>query len=179
MYPKSRNIQFLIRIKKNMAQPIKREKAPNFTLPDQDGKMRSLIDYKGTWVLVYFYPKDDTPGCTKQACGFRDISTKYRERGIEVIGISKDTIASHKRFADKYHLSFSLLSDESRETIKAYGAWGEKKFMGRTFGGIRRISFLIGPEGDIYKTYESFDLNTHANTILEDCSALRKERLTV
>src|SRR5689334_11063636 len=100
------------------------KKAFPFSLPDQQGMNHSLTDYAGKWVLLYFYPKDDTPGCTKEACGFRDISEEYKKRNIQVLGISKDTIASHKKFVEKYHLSFPLLSDESIEVIKAYGAWG-------------------------------------------------------
>lgn len=144
------------------------KKAPDFTLPDQNGIDHSLKDYIGKWVVLYFYPKDDTPGCTKEACGFRDIALQYKEKGICVIGISKDSVASHKKFAEKYSLSFTLLSDESKETIKAYGAWGEKKFMGRVFDGIKRISFLIAPDQTIRKEYTEVDVFNHAKEILHD-----------
>lgn len=145
-----------------------KKKAPNFTLPDQQGKAHSLSDYRGKWIIIYFYPKDDTPGCTKEACGFRDISSVYKEKNISVVGISKDSVASHKRFAEKYHLTFPLLSDESTEIIKAYGAWGEKKFMGRIFDGVKRISFLINPDQTIEKEYLKVDVFAHAQEILKD-----------
>lgn len=146
-------------------------KAPNFTLPDQNGKTHSLSDYVGSWVLVYFYPKDDTPGCTKEACGFRDMNSEYKKHNIVVLGISKDSVTSHKRFAEKYHLSFPLLSDESKETIKAYGAWGEKKFMGRTFDGVKRYSYLIDPKQMIHKEYKEVDVFKHAKEIVADVQA--------
>lgn len=147
------------------------EKAPEFSLLDQNGKTHSLSDYAGSWVLVYFYPKDDTPGCTKEACGFRDLTEEYKRHKIVVLGISKDSIISHKRFAEKFHLSFPLLSDESKETIKAYGAWGEKKFMGRTFDGVKRYSYLIDPQQRIYKEYQKVDVFAHAKEIIDDVVA--------
>ncbi len=148
------------------------KKAPDFTLPDQNGIDHSLKDYIGKWIVLYFYPKDDTPGCTKEACGFRDIALQYKEKDISVIGISKDSVASHKKFAEKHNLSFTLLSDESKETIKAYGAWGEKKFMGRVFDGIKRISFLIAPDQTIQKEYAKVDVFNHAKEILHDREVL-------
>ncbi len=148
------------------------KKAPSFSLPDQDGTIHSLSDYKGKWVLMYFYPKDDTPGCTKEACGFRDVSEEYKKKGVQVLGISKDSVASHKKFANKYLLTFPLLSDESTDVIKAYGAWGEKKFMGRVYMGINRISFLIGPDQTIQKEYLKVDVFTHAKEILQDVESL-------
>lgn len=144
------------------------KKAPNFSLPDQDGVIRTLSDYKGSWVLVYFYPKDDTPGCTKEACGFRDLSEEYKKNNITILGISKDSIASHKKFAEKYHLSFPLLSDETKDVIKAYGAWGEKKFMGRVFDGVKRVSFLINPDQMIQKEYLKVDVFNHSKEIVQD-----------
>lgn len=143
-------------------------KAPLFTLPDQDGKTQALSDYRGSWVILYFYPKDDTPGCTREACGFRDMQQVYREKGIQVLGVSKDSVASHRKFADKYHLQFPLLSDETKVTIKAYNAWGEKKFMGKTFDGTLRKSFLIDPDGEIRKEYPKVDPLAHAQEILKD-----------
>ena len=148
------------------------DKAPEFSLPDQDNKEHSLRDYKGKWVVLYFYPKDDTPGCTKEACGFRDASTVYAENDIMVLGMSKDSVTSHKKFADKFNLQFPLLSDTSTETIKAYGAWGEKKFMGRLFQGIHRYTYLINPEGKIAKTYEKVNPLIHAQEILKDKASL-------
>ena len=150
------------------------KKAPSFSLPDQDGVVRSLSDYIGSWVLVYFYPKDDTPGCTKEACGFRDVAAGYTKKNIVVIGISKDSVASHKKFAEKHRLTFILLSDESKKIIKAYGAWGEKKFMGKVFEGIKRISFLIGPDQIIQKEYQKVDVFNHAKEILQDVEILSK-----
>lgn len=155
-----------------MTSQINLKKAPSFSLPDQFGRIHSLSEYQGKWLLVYFYPKDDTPGCTKEACGFRDIATEFVKQDIVVIGISKDSVQSHKKFAEKYHLSFTLLSDESTDTIKAYGAWGEKKFMGRTFDGVKRISFLIGPEQTIRKEYSKVDVFSHAKDILQDKQTL-------
>lgn len=147
-------------------------KAVNFSLPDQDGKFHKLSNYKGKWVVVYFYPKDDTPGCTVEACGFRDAMSELTKQGIAVLGISKDNVVSHKKFAEKFQLNFPLLSDESTETIKAYGAWAPKKFMGRTFLGILRKTVLINPQGKIAKTYDNVDVKTHAKQILEDIKSL-------
>jgi peroxiredoxin Q/BCP len=155
-----------------MEQSIK--KAPSFTLPDQNGVLRSLNDYLGKWVLLYFYPKDDTPGCTKEACGFRDIADQYSKNGIVVIGISKDSVTSHMKFAEKYHLTYTLLSDESKKVIESYGAWGEKKFMGKSFTGVKRISFLIDPQQKIRKSYLSVNPFTHANSVLADYISLNE-----
>ncbi|MFZ2206055.1 MAG: thioredoxin-dependent thiol peroxidase [Microgenomates group bacterium] len=147
------------------------KKAPNFSLPDQDGVIRTLTDYKGSWVLVYFYPKDDTPGCTKEACGFRDLAQEYKKNNVIILGISKDSVASHKKFAEKYHLSFPLLSDETKDVIKTYGAWGEKKFMGRVFDGIKRVSFLINPDQMIQKEYLKVDVFNHSKEIVQDTTS--------
>lgn len=148
-------------------------KAPLFALPDQEGNIHALSDYRGSWTLVYFYPKDDTPGCTKEACGFRDAQTMYRGKGIQILGISKDSTGSHKKFAEKYHLTFPLLSDETKETIKAYNAWGQKKFLGKTYDGILRKSFLIDPDGEIRKEYPKVDPVIHAQEILADFDSLQ------
>lgn len=148
--------------------------APNFTLPDQDGTNHSLEQYKGKWVLVYFYPKDDTPGCTSQACGLRDSYTEYQNADITILGISKDTVKSHKKFQQKYGLPFPLLADTTTEVAQQYGIWGPKKFMGREYFGMHRISFLINPEGIIKKVYEKVNVLTHANQILEDKKSLEK-----
>jgi len=148
------------------------EKAIPFSLPNQDGVYRSLCEYSGKWLLLYFYPKDDTPGCTKEACAFRDIAADYKKKNVVIVGISKDSSLSHKRFIEKHHLSFDLLSDESKDVIKAYGAWGEKKFMGKIFDGVKRISFLIGPDQTIQKKYPQVNVFTHAKDILLDVSEL-------
>ena len=126
-------------------------KAPAFTLPDQNGEMRSLADYKGKKVILYFYPKDMTAGCTKQACGFGELYPQFREKGAVVLGISKDTVASHKKFAEKYNLPFLLLSDPERTVIEAYGVWQEKKLYGRTTMGVVRTTYLIDEAGIIQK----------------------------
>jgi peroxiredoxin Q/BCP len=142
--------------------------APHFSLKDQNGQTHTLEKYRGNWVLVYFYPKDNTPGCTKQACGIRDGMNDFKQRGIMVLGISKDSVASHQKFATKHNLSFPLLSDPTSETIKAFGAWGSKKFMGREFEGILRNSYLIDTHGTIVKTYEKVNPHTHSSQILKD-----------
>jgi peroxiredoxin Q/BCP len=144
------------------------DKAHNFSLPDQSGKIHSLSDYKGKWLILYFYPKDDTPGCTKEACGFRDLTRKYSNKGVKILGISKDSVSSHKKFAEKYLLDFPILSDESKEVIKAYGAWGIKKFMGKEFEGTQRKTFVINPEGEITKVYENVNPLAHAKQVLQD-----------
>lgn len=146
--------------------------APDFTLPDQNGQNHSLVEYKGKWLLVYFYPKDDTPGCTKEACTFRDNIHQFQTRGVEIIGISKDSVKSHKKFADKYKLNYTILSDESKKTIQAFGAWGEKKFMGRVFDGVFRNSYLINPDGEIIKKYQKVNPLIHAGEILNDLGDL-------
>jgi len=148
--------------------------APDFSLPDQHGKTRSLSDYAGKWVVLYFYPKDDTPGCTTEACSFRDEREAIAEFGnAEVIGISKDSVRSHAKFAEKYSLDFTILSDESTETIQAYGAWQLKKFMGREFMGIQRMTIIINPEGNIAKTYPKVDPKKHASEIIKGLKELQ------
>lgn len=142
--------------------------APNFSLPDQDGKMHTLSEYRGRWILIYFYPKDDTPGCTKEACMIRDAFPRFEGVHAEVFGISKDSVASHKSFSEKYELQFPLLSDENREVIESYGVWREKKMMGKSYMGTARTSFLIDPEGVIQKIYESVKPEVHAEEVLAD-----------
>jgi thioredoxin-dependent peroxiredoxin len=149
-------------------------KAKDFSLPDQENKTHSLSEYHGKWVVVYFYPKDDTPGCTKEACDFRDNFHTLQTKGVVILGISKDSVASHKKFATKHELNFPLLSDESKETIKAYNAWGEKKFMGRAFDGVLRTTYLINPQGEIAKVYENVNPLNHAKKILTDLEELQK-----
>ena len=147
-------------------------KAPYFTLEDQDGKIHSLADYKGTWVILYFYPKDDTPGCTTEACSFRDAQAEFIANGIQVLGVSKDTVKSHKKFAEKFHLNFPLLSDPTHATIEAYGAWGKKSMFGKEYDGIIRSTVLINPAGDIAKTYPKVDPLVHIEEILKDLADL-------
>lgn len=125
--------------------------APDFALPDQNGTIRRLLDFRGQKVVLYFYPKDMTAGCTKQACGFGSLYPQFRERGAVILGISKDTVASHKKFAEKYNLPFLLLSDPERTVIEAYGVWQEKKLYGRTTMGVVRTTYLIDEAGIIQK----------------------------
>lgn len=128
-------------------------KAPDFTLCDQDGKEISLSDFRGKKVILYFYPKDNTPGCTKQACAFGELYPQFTEKGAVVIGISKDTQASHKKFADKYSLPFILLANPELDVIQAYDVWHEKKLYGKTSMGIVRSTYLIDEDGIIRKAY--------------------------
>ena len=146
--------------------------APAFSLPDQEGKNHKLAKYQGRWLVLYFYPKDFTPGCTKEACSFRDSSREFSKRGVNIVGISKDSVASHKKFAEKYHLNFPLLADPAHQTIEAFGSWGKKKFMGREFFGTIRSTFLINPEGEVVKEYKNVNPIIHSSEILEDLDKL-------
>ena len=151
--------------------------APDFALPDQDGTIHSLADYAGNWLVLYFYPKDDTPGCTTEACSFRDEREVIAELGnAEVVGVSKDSVKSHKKFTDKYGLIFTLLSDPEHHTIEAYGSWKPKKFMGREYIGTMRNTFIITPDGKIAKEYIGVDPKTHAAQIIADLKALQASR---
>src|SRR3989344_5502448 len=142
------------------------QKAPEIKLPDQDGKIRKLSDWKVKRVLVYFYPKDDTPGCTKEACSIRDNFPKFNKLNCEVIGISVDSVKSHKKFAKKYGLKFILLSDEKKQAVKKYGVWAKKKFLGREYMGTLRTSFLINPQGKVVKVYENVKPDLHVDEVL-------------
>jgi len=149
-------------------------KAPEFNLPDQDGKMHSLKDYMGQWVLLYFYPKDDTPGCTTEACGLRDNLPKFKKLKAKIFGVSTDSVKSHRKFADKFELPFILLADENKELVKAYDVYKPKKFMGREFLGTMRESFLIDPNGKIIKIYENVKPTIHPDEVLLDLKNLQK-----
>lgn len=146
--------------------------APEFTLPDQHGTPHSLADYRGSWILLYFYPKDDTPGCTIEACTIRDQFKEFTRIGAVVLGVSIDTVASHKKFAITYELPFTLLADEFKEVVGRYGVFGEKKFMGRVYMGTIRTSFLIDPSGIIRKVYPKVKPETHAAEVIADLAAL-------
>lgn len=148
-------------------------KAPAFKALDQNGKVRQLKDYLGKWVILYFYPKDDTPGCTKEACTFRDGFSKFKRAGIEVIGVSVDSVKKHAKFVEKYSLPFTLLSDEEKAIVTAYGVWGKKKFMGREYMGTNRVSYLIDPQGKIAKVYEKVKPDEHADEVLADVKKLK------
>ena len=128
-------------------------KAPAFTLPDQDGNMVSLKDFKGQKVVLYFYPKDNTPGCTKQACNFGELLPQFREKGAVVIGVSKDSVTSHKKFQEKFGLPFTLLSDPELQVIQAYGVWQEKNMYGKKTMGVVRSTYLIDEKGIIVKAF--------------------------
>lgn len=142
--------------------------APDFTLFDQDGSAHTLSAYQGKRVLLYFYPKDDTPGCTKEACLLRDALPDFTKLDAVVFGVSADSVKSHKKFAEKYGLPFTLLADEGKEVVNAYGVWGKKKMMGREYDGIFRTSFLIAPDGSILKVYENVKPELHAAQVLAD-----------
>ena len=144
-------------------------KAHNFSLKDQDGKTKTLEDFVGKWLIVYFYPKDDTPGCTVEACSLRDANDELIELGAQVIGISKDDEDSHRKFKAKHKLNFTLLSDTTGETIEKYGAWGPKMF-GKI--GIQRKTFIINPEGEIKKTYGRVTPLGHGDKVISDLKAL-------
>ncbi len=129
-------------------------KAPDFTLPDQNGNMHSLSEYRGKKVILYFYPKDNTAGCTKQACGFAERYPRFMEKGAVVLGISKDSVASHKKFEEKYGLPFTLLADPELVAIQAYDVWQEKKNYGKTYMGVVRTTYLIDENGKIVKAFD-------------------------
>ncbi len=142
--------------------------APDFTLNDQNGVTHTLSAEKGKWVLMYFYPRDNTPGCTKQACLIRDSWSEFKKLHCVVFGISTDTEESHKKFEDKFSLPFTLLADTEKKVVEAYGVWSPKKFMGREFLGTLRTSFLIDPEGRVRKVYEKVKPDLHAEQVLAD-----------
>jgi len=144
------------------------KQAPTFSLEDQDGTVHTLEQYKGKKILLYFYPKDDTPGCTTEACNFRDNYQTLAGLGLVVLGVSKDTTKSHKKFAEKYELPFPLLSDVDGVVCEAYGVWRKKKFMGKEYMGIERMSFLIDEQGKIAKVYESVKPKEHTDEVIRD-----------
>ena len=141
--------------------------APAFKTKDANGETVSLKDLRGQKVVLYFYPKDDTPGCTKEACSFRDAFSGFKKNGIKVLGVSPDSEVSHKKFVTKYKLPFTLLADTDRSIAEAYGVWGEKKFMGRTYMGVHRTTFLIDEKGKIKKVFEKVKPEDHASEVLE------------
>ena len=141
--------------------------APDFATRDADGNEVRLSDFRGRRVVLYFYPKDDTPGCTKQACSIRDSYSEFEERGIKVLGVSLDDQASHRKFADKYELPFTLLSDTDHAVADAYGVYGEKEFMGKKYMGVDRKTFLIDEQGRIKKVFDKVNVEEHADEVLE------------
>lgn len=140
--------------------------APDFSALTQDGRRVSLADFKGKHVVLYFYPRDHTPGCTREACAFRDTFAQFRKRGAAVLGVSVDDIESHRRFAEKHALPFPLLADPDRRIVRAYGVWGAKTFLGRKFQGTHRVTFLIGPDGRIRKIWPRVKPDHHAAEVL-------------
>ena len=147
--------------------------SPDFTLPDQNKKFHKLSDYKGQWVLVCFYPKDDTTGCTKEACAIRDEFPNFNKLKLKVLGISKDSVKSHKKFEEKYKLPFTLLADEDKKALKKYGVWAEKTLYGRKYMGTLRTSFLIDQKGKIVKVYEKVKPEIHAEEVLADFKKMK------
>ncbi|HEV2403025.1 MAG TPA: peroxiredoxin [Candidatus Saccharimonadales bacterium] len=149
------------------------EKAADFRLPDQHNVMHDLSEYAGKWLVLYFYPKDDTPGCTKEACSFRDARETIAKLGkAEVVGISADSVASHQHFTQKHQLNFTLLSDPDHHTIEAYNSWKPRHFMGKEFLGTERNTFIIDPQGNIAKSYIGVNPETHAAQIIDDLQSL-------
>jgi peroxiredoxin Q/BCP len=142
--------------------------APDFQLKDGEGNLHKLSDYLGQTVIVYFYPKDDTPGCTKEACSFRDSYQDFKTAGVEVIGISPDSESSHLKFIDKYKLPFTLLSDPDHAVCEAFGVWGLKKFMGREYEGVFRTTFVIGPDGTVKHVFEKVKPSEHSQEVLAE-----------
>ena len=140
--------------------------APAFTALTNGGRSVSLADYAGRHVVLYFYPKDDTPGCTKEACAFRDDHAKLTAKGAVVLGVSADSVKSHDKFVEKFQLPFTLLSDDNKTIVEAYGVWGQKSFMGRKYMGIHRVTFLIGPDGRIKKIWPTVKPVEHAGEVL-------------
>ena len=159
-------VHFRHRIQNIVPKLKEGDKAPDFTVHDGEGKTVRLKDLRGKKVVLYFYPKDDTPGCTKEACSFRDSFAKFKKRGIEVLGVSFDSETKHKKFAQKFGLPFRLLADTDRAIAEAYGTYGEKKFMGRTYMGIHRVTFLIDEKGKIKKIFNKVKPEEHAEEVL-------------
>ena len=147
------------------------DNAPDFTLPDQDGSNHTLSDYKGGPVILYFYPKDHTSGCTKEACGFRDDYSAYQEAGVTILGVSPDSSKTHTNFIAKHELPFTLLADTDHEVLKLFGAWGLKKMYGREYEGVLRSTFVIDAEGRLEKVYTKVKAAENARQVLEDLAS--------
>lgn len=143
------------------------EKAPNFSAKDQNGETITLDQFKGKKLVLYFYPKDDTPGCTAEACNLRDNYDALLEKDIQVVGVSADSESKHQKFIDKYSLPFPLIADTEKEVINAFGVWGEKKFMGKVYDGIHRITYVIDEDGTVIKRFDKVRTKEHTEEILE------------
>jgi thioredoxin-dependent peroxiredoxin len=148
-------------------------RAPAFELQDQDGKTQSLDGYRGRWLVLYFYPRDDTPGCTTEACGFRDASDGLAELDAAVVGVSADDASAHQKFARKYDLNFPLLVDPDKSMLEAYGAWTEKQMYGKRYMGVVRITYLIDPEGVVAKVWPKVKADGHADEVRDALAGLR------
>ena len=148
------------------------QKAPAFTLPNQDGKIMRLADFKGKKVVLYFYPKDDTPGCTKESCAFRDGLDEIHDSGAVVLGVSGDSVDSHKKFAKKFNLNFPLLSDEKKTVLQAYGVWKEKSLYGRKFMGIERTTFIIDEQGKLDDIFQKVKVDGHLEEVLAELDVM-------
>ncbi|MEJ2543856.1 MAG: thioredoxin-dependent thiol peroxidase [Calditrichaceae bacterium] len=149
------------------------QSVPQFSLPDQSGENHNINDYKGKWVILYFYPKDLTPGCTTEACNFQDALPDFNSIDAVIFGISKDSVSKHKKFAEKYNLQFSLLSDENNDICEQFGVWQKKSMYGKEYMGIVRSTFLVNPEGKIAKVYPKVNVKEHHAEILNDLKELR------
>lgn len=150
-------------------------KAPQFTLQDENEKEHSLSDYAGQWIVLYFYPKDDTPGCTKEACVITEMYDEFQKMDVAVIGVSKDSVSSHKKFKEKYSIPFTLLSDEATDMIKSYKAMSEKSLLGIKNTSVSRITYIINPEGEIVASYPKVSPADHALLLLKDLKVLTSE----
>lgn len=144
--------------------------APEFEMLDDTNALRKLSEFRGKNVVLYFYPKDDTPGCTKEACNFRDDYSAYEKAGVVILGVSPDDVASHVKFKKKFQLQFPLLADEEHKVCDLYGVWGPKQFMGKSYEGVLRTTFLIDPEGNIKKVYENVRPAEHSRALLAELS---------
>ena len=148
------------------------DKAPSFDLPDQDSKIHNFSDWKGRWVFIFFYPKDNTPGCTFESCAIRDHIDDFKDKNIEVYGVSVDSVKSHKKFEKDHGLNYPLLSDEEKKVVELFGVWKEKSMFGKKYFGIERSSFLINPKGKIEKVYEKVNPLTHMGEVLKDIASV-------
>lgn len=146
----------------------------NYELEDSNGNKVRLSDFAGKYIVLYFYPKDNTPGCTTEACSFRDANEVMKKMGIEVIGVSKDSVSSHKNFLEKFKLNFLLLSDPEKKLQEAFGVWQKKRFLGKEYMGTERTTFIIGPDGEILKKFEKVKPNEHAEEVLKELETIIK-----
>lgn len=147
--------------------------APDFSLPDESGRIHKLSDYRGKTVVLYFYPADDTPGCTKEACNFRDDYLAYKAAGAVILGVSPNDEDSHEAFKKKYNLPFPLLADAGHKVCELYGVWGDKSMFGKKYKGVIRSTFIIGPDGRIAKAYEKVKVPSHSQNVLADLKELK------